>query len=343
MEPNYAGTFRLERDAEYGIAEYAPGSEVIADGKLITSGAIDFRGRTPDVRHYRICRQCHNVAIDISATAPPPTCPVCGAIPPAVAARPKPFVVPPGFSTCLDKKVAEVRLSRLKPQRTSDVFLVSGVSPDRFQPHPQVPGVLTGYRADGELFRANSGLQSRGFRLCLKCGKYIDSSGGHRTPYGIPCKGEVKLLDLAYRFETDTLQVRFDLVAISPPPITDQRFWLSLHTAFVNAASDVLKVPPRDLAGTFRAQDGGGRRGEIVVYDRVPGGAGYVQRVVQDLPAVLQATLDRVKKCPNPQCDPDASCYACLRSYQNQFYWDQLRRSAVSDWLETGLLGMGMV
>jgi len=35
---------RLERDLEYGIAEYAPGSEVIADGRLLTSG-IDLQNR----------------------------------------------------------------------------------------------------------------------------------------------------------------------------------------------------------------------------------------------------------------------------------------------------------
>ena len=82
-------------------------------------------------------------------------------------------------------------------------------------------------------------------------------------------------------------------------------------------------------------------RGEVVVYDRVPGGAGYVQRIEVELLRVLHATLDRVKSCPNPQCDPDAACYACLRSYQNQFYWDQLQRSTVSNWLEPALLAMG--
>jgi hypothetical protein len=127
---------------------------------------------------------------------------------------------------------------------------------------------------------------------------------------------------------------RFDLTAVSPPPISDVSFWLSLHTAFISASSDVLKIPPRDLAGTYRAQDGGGRRGEIVVYDRVPGGAGYVQRIQQQLGEVLQATLQRVQACPNPLCDPDASCYACLKSYQNQIYWDQLKRSVVTAWLE---------
>ena len=71
--------------------------------------------------------------------------------------------------------------------------------------------------------------------------KVIQAVGRHRTPYGIPCSGEVKALDLAYRFETDTLQVRFDSLTISPPAISDQRFWLSFHTAFVGAASEVLR------------------------------------------------------------------------------------------------------
>ena len=38
MQPNLTERMRLERDREYGIAEYAPGSEVVADGLLLTSG-----------------------------------------------------------------------------------------------------------------------------------------------------------------------------------------------------------------------------------------------------------------------------------------------------------------
>ena len=60
-------------------------------------------------------------------------------------------------------------------------------------------------------------------------------------------------------------------------------------------------------------------RGELVVYDRVPGGAGYVSRIGKELPGILEATLRRVLNCTNPQCDPQGSCYTCLRSYGNQF------------------------
>ena len=74
-------------------------------------------------------------------------------------------------------------------------------------------------------------------------------------------------------------------------------------------------------------------RGELVVYDRVPGGAGYVSRINAELPGILEATLQRVLNCTNSQCDPLGSCYACLRSYGNQFQWENLHRNLVSDWL----------
>jgi hypothetical protein len=297
---------------------------------------MDFKGRTPDLRFYRICRDCQNVAIDIDAGVPPQTCPVCGATPTGAAAKPRGFLVPRGFSSSLDKNVAEVRLRRVKPPRTTDVFLVSGVAPSGFVPHPFVNGVAVGYRPDGELFRANTGNGMRGFRLCLTCGS-LAGTGKHRTPYGIPCIGDVKLVDLAYRFKTDTMQLRFDRVHPAPPQVTDSSFWMSFQTAFVGAASDVLQIPPRDLASTYRAQDGNGRMAELVLYDRVPGGAGYAERIQQNLGEVLAAVLRRVRSCPNPLCDPQASCYTCLRNYHNQFYWDQLRRAVVTNWLEAAL------
>lgn len=73
----------------------------------------------------------------------------------------------------------------------------------------------------------------------------------------------------------------------------------------------------------------------MVVYDRVPGGAGYVKRIVENLPTILKAVLERTSTCRNPLCDPEGSCYACLRSYANQFKWDKLKRSIVAEWVGT--------
>jgi ATP-dependent helicase YprA (DUF1998 family) len=114
-------------------------------------------------------------------------------------------------------------------------------------------------------------------------------------------------------------------------------FWLSFQTAFTSAASDVLVIPARDIDGTFRSQTEPGLRGELIIYDRVPGGAGYANRIREALPLILHETLRRVRECKNPQCDPLGSCYACLRTYGNQFQWENLHRNLVSDWLSTVL------
>ena len=87
----------------------------------------------------------------------------------------------------------------------------------------------------------------------------------------------------------------------------------------------------------FRSQTEGSLKGELVVFDRVPGGAGYVERLHDELQGVMAKALDRVAKCPNRSCDPLGSCYSCLRSYGNQFEWNFLKRDVVRDWLSVVL------
>ena len=61
MQPNLTERMRLERDAEYGIAEYAPGSEVVADGLLLTSRALNLQNRELKIEAYRVCARCNRV------------------------------------------------------------------------------------------------------------------------------------------------------------------------------------------------------------------------------------------------------------------------------------------
>jgi ATP-dependent helicase YprA (DUF1998 family) len=130
------------------------------------------------------------------------------------------------------------------------------------------------------------------------------------------------------------------MVQPQPPGIKDTAFWLSFQTAFVGAAADVLSIPARDLDGTYRTQASSESKVELVIFDRIPGGAGYVHRVRQDLRSILGATLRRVDKCRNPRCDRKGSCYCCLRTYYNQFQWEHLRREAIADWLGMYLSGL---
>ncbi len=75
------------------------------------------------------------------------------------------------------------------------------------------------------------------------------------------------------------------------------------------------------------------RRGEpssLVLFDNVPGGAGHVKRVADELEGVFKAAFQRVD---SDCCGPETSCYECLRNYRNQPYHDELQRGLVRDFL----------
>ncbi len=329
---------RLERDAEYGIAEYAPGSEVVVDGLLLTSRGLNLQNRELKIGAYRVCSRCNRVDFGPHQQDLKGPCQSCGSQPTGPRSTPRCFVEPRGFTTLIDEPVREVRLHRLKPPPNSEVYLIRGA--DSFAPHAILPGVTLGYSQQGELFRANCGHKFRQFRLCPYCGRAFEGKAGnpHAKPWGAKCSGQKTIIvDLAHRFETDTLQLRFDGMQPPPPPVNHTAFWVSFQTAFTAAAADVLVIPARDIDGTFRSQSEQGLRGELVIYDRVPGGAGYVERIREELPNILQGTLRRTGDCKNPQCDPQGSCYTCLRSYSNQFQWENLHRQLVSDWLAIAL------
>jgi hypothetical protein len=341
-QPNWTGKMRLERDGEYGISEYAPGSEIIADGHVFKSRGIDRQHRELEIRKYRVCSNCRRVERGSINDQFLSTC-ACGAVPQG-RFKLRSFVEPPGFTTLWDDPVPEPRLFRLKPPPTSEVFLVEGAAPEAFEPYKTLLGITLGYRSDGLLFRANPGRAYGQFRICQQCGRGFDPAEkpkNHRTPWGSRCLGTpIISVDLAFQFKTDTLQIRFDGLRPEAPPITNQGFWLSLQTAFVSSAAEVLGIPARDIDGTFRSQFEQGRGGELVVFDRVPGGAGYVERVRRELLNILQTAYNRTRNCRNQTCDLRGSCYACLRNYGNQFQWDLLNRGLVADWLEA-ILGLG--
>src|SRR6185503_15612890 len=70
---------------------------------------------------------------------------------------------------------------------------------------------------------------------------------------------------------------------------------------------------------------------EVVLFDNVPGGAGHVRSIADNLEAVVRRSLI-IAQCP--QCEEDTSCRSCLRNYWNQIYWEELRRGPVAKFLE---------
>ncbi|MGH2510042.1 MAG: DUF1998 domain-containing protein, partial [Ktedonobacteraceae bacterium] len=90
-----------------------------------------------------------------------------------------------------------------------------------------------------------------------------------------------------------------------------------------------LSIRRDDLDGTLYVYKSN-EPASIVLFDNVPGGAGHVKRVYEELTHVFEAAYQRVNsEC----CGPETSCYECLRNYRNQPYHDELQRGPIRDFL----------
>ena len=62
----------------------------------------------------------------------------------------------------------------------------------------------------------------------------------------------------------------------------------------------------------------------LILYDDVPGGAGFVARLSRE--EIFAEALYRARERVAGGCGCDSSCYGCLRSYRNQFVHSVLDR-----------------
>lgn len=72
----------------------------------------------------------------------------------------------------------------------------------------------------------------------------------------------------------------------------------------------------------------------LIIFDAVPGGAGYVRLIRDELIRLIEHARGIVDDC---MCAMDASCYGCLRTYRNQAHHDELVRGEALETLN-GLL-----
>lgn len=339
LDNKYADKMDLTRDRMIGIAEYSPGAEIIADGVMFKSRAIISRQvkyNEPlfEIKKYKTCKACRKIyRFPIQESNVPNICECGGGL-----SRARNYIIPEGFSTSATEPAEPPRFRRLRMPSNSEIFLVEGSGEDDFKNDKDLSWVSYALKNKAILFRANMGHKKGQFQICDKCGMALNDfrNNSHNTAWGNKCSGTVQhrqKVDLAHEFETDVLELRFE----GAPRMEDKSFWESFLYAFLNGVKRSLNIESNDLAGLIHGVPDNSGRAELVIYDAVPGGAGYLKRIVENLKSCLEMTLDVVKNCPDESCDLSSSCYACLRSYNNQFVWDNLIRGRVSEWLEPRL------
>jgi hypothetical protein len=341
----------LDRDARIGIVEYAPGAEVVARGRVWTSRGIGFYPKhfMPE-RYYKVCPYCRNVVIGEAPELVPNTCPKCQQ---GIPAFPRPFIEPRSFVTSLhESQGKEPGMTRIRPPVAMETQLVTSARDEDFLDSPLqgISWAIQNAKA-GTMLVVNRG-KGDGFKRC-GCGYTEVIPRGraanfelpaHKEPYtGVACTRpeRYKAQDLAHQFRTDVLQIRVDHRIPLPPNLsTDEQDTFraevarTLAEAVRIALAETLEIQEGEVTATYRWSLSDGP--EIIVFDSVPGGAGYVGMFFQKFTAKdLLKGAAKVLECPN-RCTN--GCSQCICTYSNQIYWDQFRRSDCVAWVKT-LLG----
>lgn len=294
----------LQRDLSMAIAEYAPGSGVVANKQLWKSAGMRIMaGKEPKVVKYDKgddgnFRQWN----EEDARAP--------------RNRPK-YIVPEwGF-------VTDVAVGSMKPQRKPERLYTARAFFKEFDEGEPFKDWIGAIRvtaaAPGTMVILSEGKEGKLFHICRECGRHeVGRKSSHRTPFGRDCAGRMSKLAYGYELSTDVTRLTF-------PGVVSGSDGYSLGYALILGAADVLGAPDSDLNMAL-ARDPETGQMAIALYDDVPGGAGLVRRLAGDRSLFIGA-MNGAKARMEGGCDCDVSCYGCLRSYRNLFIHHELDRN----------------
>jgi ATP-dependent helicase YprA (DUF1998 family) len=319
----------LSRDLRMAIAEFAPGSQVVAGKKIWTGGGLKtHRTKSWEQVDYVICRNCQRMYQGFENEIPA----ICSCGEPLT--QPRKFIIPvTGF-------IAATEVSSPGEEPPQHTYASSVYFGDYEQKKSEKYDASTEFVLDnslglpalvrysrfGYMILVNKGYNN-GFDICKDCGygRVVNFLVGgnqhsHKNPItGRDCRGEMlRRVDLGHRYLTDVLEIKLSL----PPALKAPNPMRSLMYALLEGASESQGIRRSDIDGTLYYRSGG-EAPSIILFDSVPGGAGHVENIKDHLRDAVFAGYKKVKEC---QCGEDTSCYNCLRNYSNQRFHDDLQR-----------------
>jgi superfamily II DNA/RNA helicase len=331
----------LSRDRAIAISEFAPGAQVVARKKVFVSAGLYIASSEdkPERRWFAQCPTCAQIRTARKKEDLASKCQVCDQ--PIGDGHKRGFVEPHAFTIRFDGRrqhdTARFTKSTLIRQRQSLTHFIDSVPESQFTAASSLFRIAL--LARGQLFRYNLGPARKGFVLCPACGMSTPRQSAiarqHSPPRGWRSGGGfcncTNLFGMghtgiayAHQFESYCLVIR---------PLLPVGSIESLSYAIHKGACHCLQLDTSDLGVSWRFLNQRTERTsgkEIVLYDRTPGGAGFVKEASQRW-AEVEAAAREVCECTKNQCEH--SCYDCLKDYGNQGYHEVLDRHAARGFL----------
>lgn len=327
---------QLARDLQMAIAEYAPGAQVVADGKMYVSRYIrKMPGRNAENAWEKgwYCPSCPYCG-QPNFTRDPVTgsgreCVSCHQVIPRLRWL---KTLEPRMGFCAESKPRDVPMHRPEHDYKTDDYYIG-------DPHRNLIRKMR-FTVNGQILQiestSNDSLVVVGrtrYRVCPVCGYATDGElpKPHETSRGYPClnkEGKGTEYLLSHDFKTDVVKITFETREAA-----DLNTMLSVLYALLEGLSREMGIERTDIKGClFRTEVGGMMLYTVILYDAVAGGAGHVRRMVTEDGRAFQQILEKALTVVN-SCNCDTSCYQCLRNYYNQKIHDQLSRWAAVKFL----------
>lgn len=340
---------QMVRDLQLAISEYAPDSQVVADGKLYTSRYIrklpQTTGQEWETAYIAQCSNPSCMTWNHRTMEPDPSGEQCVSCNEIISRSRWKQAIEPRRGFVADAKPKDVPMRKPDKAFRSDDFYIGDAQRQVMQKHAFV-------MKDGNRFQMETSINDSlmvvcndDFYVCPHCGyaesttENMDVAGfnshqktlekKHITPWGKTCEVELVKNKLCHVFRTDVVRLVF-----STQQAGNQEVMLSVMYALLEALSSVLDIERNDIKGCLHKVAYENRLiYSIVLYDAVAGGAGHVRRLVTEdgsqFRKVVEKAISITKGC---NCSP--SCYSCLRNYYNQKIHDLLNRKYAYAFLE---------
>ena len=338
--PQQASKVELSRDLSMAIAEYGPGSQVVAGGHVLTSKGI----RRPANATFGsmtyvsyTCDACgwfwHALAPEgrKSTTGQKTNCESCGQ---GLSRENKKFFIQPryGFIAYVDNRSAGMN-ARPKKASGATSYVSSGNEGDQnWKPAGKVSYAMS---HESQLLT----ISTKEFLFCDTCGFAQPLDQGRITKHDDPRNGKIcksnflQTFYLGHEFKTDVIQLRFSgsLSSCACGEIDCFGALESTAAAVLSAAARILGISSSDLNSSVQSFNS--NLNYINIFDTTPGGIGLTLSISQRLNEILELATRIADECSN--CREDSSCYACLRNYSNQRRHDHLIRSLARETILT--------
>lgn len=352
------------RSLNIAIREYAPGAQVVIDGRVYRSAGVSLQwhadGQVNEAQKFDIawrCPECGNTGMIENAYANNEglCCSHCTTpIPPSerrMVLRPAGFLTDFYEETTNDVTSQKfIRVERPRIQLNGESIAL---------PDQRCGFVRFGH--DGSVFHHSSGEHEKGYAVCMTCGraesmlasgevpKNMQPDTVHRPVGGLAgsrkdrdCSGEaVKAsLHLGYQIRTDVLEVflRNPLTGEWLPDTPEGRLVATtLGAAMRDVIADRLGVASSEMGFSYRLdRDRDSRQGRSVIqlFDEVSGGAGFVLAGLSDIALLLGKAQDRLQ-CP---ANCENVCSHCLASQDSRIEREELDRKLALRWLSESRL-----